>query len=136
MADLFLRESRFDDAHAHVERAKSHAIDGQDQYNLGRATELRARVWYKEGRLKEAESEILRALAALEGIGAMRDVEICKGGLRYIEEGMRTPAPSGESLETTPLPTPAKSSFSVRDAGFLTPCAISQVFGRVFKLCS
>jgi tetratricopeptide (TPR) repeat protein len=41
LAELFLDEGRFDDAHAHVERAKSHAVD--NAYYLGRAMELQAR---------------------------------------------------------------------------------------------
>ena len=64
--------------------------------------ELRAQIWYEEGQFEEAKSEVLRATAVYEGIGAMGDVEDCKDLLRDIEDGMRTPVPSGESLETTP----------------------------------
>ena len=42
LANLLFGEGRFDDAHAHVERAKSHAIDGAGSYCLGRAMELQA----------------------------------------------------------------------------------------------
>jgi tetratricopeptide (TPR) repeat protein len=41
LADLNFRQGRFDDAHAHIERAKSHAIN--NAYYLGRAMELQAR---------------------------------------------------------------------------------------------
>jgi len=40
LALLFSTEGRFDDAHAHIERAKSHAIN--DPHNLGYAMELQA----------------------------------------------------------------------------------------------
>jgi tetratricopeptide (TPR) repeat protein len=68
LAELFLDEGRFDDAHAHVERAKSHAVN--NAYYLGRAMELQARVWYKQHRLEEARSEALRAADVYEKLGA------------------------------------------------------------------
>jgi len=46
LAQLFLDEARFDDALAHVEQAKSHAVNGACY--LGRAMELQAEVWYKQ----------------------------------------------------------------------------------------
>ena len=84
LAELFFGENRFDDAHAHVEHAKSHAID--DSYSLGRATELQARFWYQEHRFEDARSEALHAAAAYEGIGATENVEHCRAFLRNIEE--------------------------------------------------
>ena len=56
LGGLFLSEKRFEDAHAHLERAKSHAINAP--YNLGCAMELQARIWYEERKLEEAKSEI------------------------------------------------------------------------------
>jgi tetratricopeptide (TPR) repeat protein len=44
LAQLFSEESKFDDAHAHIEQAKSHVVN--DAYLLGRATELQAQIWY------------------------------------------------------------------------------------------
>ena len=84
LAGLFFDQNRFDDAHAHVERAKSHAIG--DSYLLGRALELQARFWYRECRFEEAKSEALRAAGVFEGIGATRDVDGCKAILQNIEE--------------------------------------------------
>ena len=43
MAELFLGENRFDDAHTHVKSAKSHAINSP--YKLGRAMDQQARIW-------------------------------------------------------------------------------------------
>ena len=119
LAVLFFDRNRFDDAHAHVERAKSHAID--DSYLLGCAMELQAGFWYAERRFKEAKSGALRAANAYEGIGATMDVEDCRRLLRDIEEGVRVSSESdlndaGESLETMPLPIPVDSPFSARRA--------------------
>ena len=97
LAELFFSEKRFDDAHTHVECAKSHALVINDPYLLGRVTELQARFWYRERRFEEAKSGALRAAEAYEGIGAMEDVEDCKTILRDIEEEMKTRVVSGES---------------------------------------
>ena len=95
--------------HIHVECAKSHAIDSS--YSLGRAMELQAGFWYKEGKLEEAKSEALRAADVYEGIGNTKDAEDCKTLLRKIEKEMKTAVDSGQSdlngelLETMSLPT-------------------------------
>ena len=118
LAELFFDEGRSNDAHIHIQRAESHAID--DRYQLGRAVELQARFWCKEGRFEEAKSEALRAAEVYEGIGATEDVEDCKTILRDIEEKMKTPVGPresdsngiGELLDTTLLLTPVNSLFS------------------------
>jgi hypothetical protein len=56
---VFHKEGRFGDAHAHIECAKSHAVN--DPFLLGRAMEQQAEFWYKEGKLEEAKSEVLCA---------------------------------------------------------------------------
>ena len=84
LAELFLGDDRFDEAHSHIERAKPHAIN--DPYQLGRATELQARVWYKQRDLAEAKSEALEAINTFEKIGAAEDVGRCTAFLRVIEE--------------------------------------------------
>ena len=89
LAELFFGENRFDEAHTHIERAKSHAI--VDPYNMGHATKLQAQFWYKESRFKEARSEVLRAADIYEGIGATKDVEECRALLRDIEEAIGRP---------------------------------------------
>ena len=84
LAQLLLDEDRFDDAHAHVEQAKSHTVN--NAYFLGRAMEQQARVWYKQRKLEEARSEASRAIDVYEKLGASRDVEDCRGLLQRIEE--------------------------------------------------
>jgi tetratricopeptide (TPR) repeat protein len=84
LAVLFSDHDRFDEAHAHVERAKLHATN--DPYDLGRAMELQARIWYKHGRLEEAKSEALCAAGVYGKLGAAEDVEDCRDLLRKIKE--------------------------------------------------
>ena len=72
LAQLFIDEGRFSDAHAHVERAKSHAAN--DPYLLARASWLKAGLWDKQCMFKEARSEALRALDVFEELGAASDV--------------------------------------------------------------
>ena len=121
LANLFFSENRFYNAHAHIERAKSHAIN--DPYQLGRVMELQAQFWYQEGRFEDARSEALRAVDVYEGIGAMKGVECCKAILRNIEEKTKTIVVSGESdsnggfMGTMPLITPFNYSFSARGPG-------------------
>ena len=79
---LFFEEKRFDDAQAHVERAKSHAID--DLYLLGHASRLQAEFWYDQGRIEEAGSEVSRAIDAFEQLGATRDLAACRFILQCI----------------------------------------------------
>ena len=83
LANLFSGEGKFSDARAHIEHAKSHAVD--DAYNLGRAMELQARFLYKQRRFEEAESELLRALDVFERLGAARDAERARGHLEEID---------------------------------------------------
>jgi len=86
LAELFSDEGRFDDAHAHVQHAKSHTIN--DAYNLGRATELQARFWYRQRRFGEAKTEILRAADIYEKLGAAKDLEGCRELFRQADEKM------------------------------------------------
>jgi tetratricopeptide (TPR) repeat protein len=60
LAVLFWNEDRFDDAQIHIEHAESHTVDGAYPVGLGRATQLRAMLWYRQHRLEEAKSEALR----------------------------------------------------------------------------
>jgi len=55
LAQLFRDEGRFDDAQAHVEHAKSHAVDSA--YNLGCAMEVQALLWCEQYKLEEARTE-------------------------------------------------------------------------------
>ena len=117
LASLFFAETRLDDAHVHLEHAKSHAVN--DPHRLGWALELQARVWYDEGRFEEAKSGVLRAVDVYEKIGAAKDVEDCRGILRDIEEAIdRSPASheshsNGELPEMVLFHTPANSPLLV-----------------------
>ena len=86
LAQLLRGEDRLDDAHGHIEHAKSHTAG--NTYYLGCAMELQARVWYSQHRLEEARSEALRAADVYEKIGAAKDLEDCKSLLRDIEKGL------------------------------------------------
>jgi len=95
LAGLLRGEDRFDDAHAHIEHAKSHTAGSA--YYLGRAMEEEAWVWYKQHKLEEARSGALRAADIYEKLGAARDLEYCRDLLRDIEEELNTPVASGQS---------------------------------------
>jgi len=84
LAQLFSAQGRFDDAHAHIEHAKSHAAN--DEYNLCRAMELQAGFWFEQRRFEEAKSEALRAADVYEKLGATSDVEDCRELLRKIDK--------------------------------------------------
>ena len=87
LAQLFLREGRFDDVQTRIERTKSHAVD--NPYYLGRAMELQARIWYKRRMFEEAKSEALRALDVFEKLGAANDAELSGVFLRDIDRNVR-----------------------------------------------
>jgi len=106
LAELFFDEGRFDDASAHVQRAKSHAVN--DAYLLGRAMELQAEFWYQQRRLDEAKAEVLHAADVYEKVGAAKDVEDCRKLLRDIEAIMN----GGEPPRIVPLPTRTDFLFS------------------------
>ena len=103
LALLFHDEDEFDDANAHTERAKSHAVD--DAYSMSRAMKAQARIWYRQGRLEDAASEALCAIESYEKLGAVEDARECSDLLREIEQTMNClPIPihsgrSGELLE-------------------------------------
>ena len=85
LAQLFCDENDFNNAQAHVEQAKSHAV-GEGKYLLGRATQLQAYVWRREGRLEDAKSEAVRAKEIYEQLGAAHDAQVCMDLLQDIEE--------------------------------------------------
>ena len=109
LARLFLNQGRFDDSHTHAERAKSHAVN--DVFVMGCAVQLQACIWYDQGRLGEARSEVLCATGAFEKVGATTNLKACKDLLRDIEAKMGRLTTSGgadfngEFLNTVLLPT-------------------------------
>ena len=95
LVGLFRDEGRFDDAQAHVEHTKSHAVN--HPYYLGLATELQARIWYRQHRLEEAKSEALRAVDIFEKLGAAKDVERCRKLFQDIGKGLNIAVAPGRS---------------------------------------
>ena len=83
MALLFCEEDKLDDAHAHIEQAKLHAVD--NPYSLGRVVELQAHVFHRQSRFEDATSEARRALEIYEKLGAIGNLENCGALLRRIE---------------------------------------------------
>jgi tetratricopeptide (TPR) repeat protein len=116
LAELFRDEDEFDDANAHIEQAKSQAVD--DAYKMGRAMQIQAEVWYYQHRLDEAKSEALRALEIYEKLGAAQSAGNCRGILRKIEQAIETRSTcvdsdrSGEHLEMITCTTLVDSPFS------------------------
>jgi tetratricopeptide (TPR) repeat protein len=104
LAELFHDQGRFDDAHTHIERAKSHVVDSV--YLPGRAMALQARLWYEEHRLEEAKSEAFRAAGVFEKLGATDGMEDCRELLQEIENELATASHE--------FPTPIKSLFPAR----------------------
>ena len=96
LAGLFGNQGRFDEANAHIERAKSHT--DSSAYYLGRAMEDQAEIWYRQHRFGEARSELLHAADVFERLGATKDVEDCRKLLQRIEKELDTPpVASGQS---------------------------------------
>jgi len=93
LAHLLRDEGRFDDAQAHVEHAKSHAVN--DKYNLGGAMEEQAWIWYKQRKFEEARTEVLRAADIFDKLGAAHRAERCRELPRFIERELNTA--SGQS---------------------------------------
>ena len=83
LAQLFSSQDRFNDANAHIEHAKSHAV--RSAYYLAFATHLQARVWYQQDRFDEAKSEALRAVDGFEKLGATDRVDNTRELLQLIE---------------------------------------------------
>ena len=110
LATLFFAKEGFDDAHAHIGRAKAYVVD--DTYLLGRGIEQDAKFWYLQGNFEEARREALCAADVYGKIGATKDVEDCWAILRDIEEAQKEAAAShqlgfdSELLETLLPHTP------------------------------
>ena len=92
LAHLFRNENEFHNANALVERAKSHALDRS--FNLGRAMQFQAEVWYMQDRLEDSKSEVLRALEIFEELGSAQDAGGCRDFLQVLQraiQGQSTP---------------------------------------------
>jgi len=117
LAQLFFHQGRFEEAHAHVERAKLNAANGL--YHLGCATNLQARFWYQEYEFSKAKSEVLHAADIYEKLGATKDLEACRELLHNIEMEIENSTISGGSnsnskpLEKALLPIPVNHILSL-----------------------
>ena len=85
LAEVSSDEGRFDDAQAHVEQAKLHAINANNTYVQARAVKLQAKVWYRQRRFEEAKSEALGAVDMLEKLGATYQVKLVRELLQQID---------------------------------------------------
>ena len=88
LAELFGDEDDFNKVHTHIEQARSYAVD--DPYLLGRGISLQARIYYRQRRLEDSASEVLRALEIFEERGAQKDAKACKRLLRRIEQATKS----------------------------------------------
>ena len=95
LARLFFDEGRFDDAQAHVERAKSHTLN--HTLRVGHTMELQAELWYEQHRFGEARSEALRAIDVFEKLGATKSLNRCSEFVQRVEEEMNKPVILDES---------------------------------------
>ena len=123
MANLFCDEGEFENAHAHTKQVEEHILD--DRYRLGRAMELRALIWYQQGRYGGgAGSEASRAVEIfrVEKLGATGDMDQCKDILWRIERQWKGSSdPSGKFLEMDPPSITLNFPFLVRG----TPSSMS-----------
>jgi len=138
LARVFLDKDRSDDAHAHIERAKPYMANVT--YRLGRAMGLRGEVWYRQRRLKEAQSELLGAAQIFENLGATRELWDYGGLLRAVEEeieelgatGESDPNATGEFLETMLLP--ARTNFPSSSGNRMIPSTVVSISFRCILL--
>jgi len=86
LAWLFLDQDRPNDTNAHLENAKSRAIN--NPYNLALVMERQAQFLYQQRRFEQAKSNALHAADAYEKLGAARDVESCRRLLRSINSAL------------------------------------------------
>ena len=96
LSEVFLVKGDFGEASAHIEQAKSHAVD--QPFYACHAMEGQARIWYRQGRLEEATSEASCAIESFEELGVTEDAERCRGLVRAIERAM-------ENKSTSAVPT-------------------------------
>ena len=97
LARLFGNGGEFGDQNAHIERAKSHALNGALQYELGLVTRMQAEFWYRTLRLEDAKLEALHSLEIFEKLGVMGEVMFSKGLLQDVERTIeeRSSRPGG-----------------------------------------
>jgi tetratricopeptide (TPR) repeat protein len=82
LAQVFFDQGRFDDAHAHIEHAKSYTVD--IPYLLAWAVKTQALYWYRQQRFEEARSAASYAANVYERLGATLDADNCRTLLQDI----------------------------------------------------
>jgi tetratricopeptide (TPR) repeat protein len=83
LSQLSSKEGRSNDAHAFIERAKSHTVN--NPYLVARASLQQVKLWCSQNMFQEAKSEALHALDVFEELGATENAEYTRGLLRAIE---------------------------------------------------
>jgi len=96
LASLLFCQSKFDNAYAHIECAKSRAVN--NAYLLGHAMEQQARFLYHQHRFEEAGSEAMCAIGVFEKLGATKDMEDCRKLLQEIKARADQPLPPGNQV--------------------------------------
>ena len=89
------QEERFDNVHAHIEQAQTHAVNA---YYLGNEALVAAATHHKQHRLEDAMSEALHALGIFEELGNQWDIRRCKRLLQDIKRAMSSPDASAVSF--------------------------------------
>ena len=87
LATLFHDKGALDEAHAHIRRAKSHAVG--PGHLPGNAEEFHVQICYRQGKLGEAWSEVLRAKEVFEKLGSATDVQDCQDLFHEIRQAER-----------------------------------------------
>ena len=99
LAEVYFGLGDSDGVGNQITNMKSLAQVSHDQYLLGRAMELQAKVWLKTGRFAEARSEALLALSAYGKAGNSRNQEKCGELLECIEMESSNSASENMKLE-------------------------------------
>ncbi|KAF9791182.1 hypothetical protein BJ322DRAFT_432487 [Thelephora terrestris] len=101
LAGLFFDEDEFDEAHSHIDQAKSLAAD--NALYLGCAMKWKAEIFYQQRRLEDALSEASGALEIYEMLGASTDIVYYKNLLEKIEREIALcDVPSGGPTTASP----------------------------------
>ena len=76
LAMVLSQEGRFDEANAHIERAKRYAAQAKSALDSAQLMGVQGTIWAQEGKYEEAASELSRAADAFEELGATTDAEM------------------------------------------------------------
>ena len=117
LAHLFTAEGKFNDAHIHIEHAKSNV--GNDMFLLGHVFSMNACFLCMQSRYEEAKPEALRAIATFEKLGATDFVERTRGILDWIDRGIRGNGLNGDGSPSKLSLVPF--SLTIRIQTWMTP---------------